>query len=157
MSPVTISVNVSATANLVLNNAPTVTGHGGNVWVDSTTDAISIGVPASGDVGGTVPATLALTLGAPASFAPFTPGLATLTVSDPSGDHPGHLVNGAFFLPQPLLAGGSPLPAVVKAYSAPASNDAVVVGFTQPIAATDALRTGAYAKTLTFTLSTTNP
>jgi hypothetical protein len=37
------------------------------------------------------------------------------------------------------------------------SNDSVGVTFTQPIAATDALRTGAYAKTLTFTLSTTSP
>jgi hypothetical protein len=132
-------------------------------------------VPATGDVGGTVPATLALTLGGAATFAPFTPGLANtyaatttatvissagdaaLTVSDPSSDHPGHLVNGAFFLPQPLLAAGSPLPAVVKTYDAPVSNDAVAVAFTQAIAATDALRTGAYAKTLTFTLSTTNP
>ena len=32
-----------------------------------------------------------------------------------------------------------------------------IVGFKQSIAATDALRTGSYAKTLTFTLSTTNP
>ena len=33
----------------------------------------------------------------------------------------------------------------------------MTIGFKQPIAATDALRTGNYAKTLTFTLSTTNP
>ena len=39
----------------------------------------------------------------------------------------------------------------------PVSNDAVTVGFTQPIGATDALRTGTYSKTLTFTLSTTTP
>ena len=37
------------------------------------------------------------------------------------------------------------------------SNDAVTIGFKQPIGATDALRTGTYAKTLTFTLSTTAP
>ena len=37
------------------------------------------------------------------------------------------------------------------------SNDAVTVGFTQRVEATDALRTGAYSKTLTFTLSTTQP
>jgi amidase len=49
-------------------------------------------------VGGTVPATLSLTLGAPATFGPLVPGVAS-----------------------------------------------------------DALRTGAYSKTLTFTLSTTNP
>ena len=36
-------------------------------------------------------------------------------------------------------------------------NDAVTLGFQQPIAANDALRAGAYAKTLTFTLSSTTP
>ena len=168
--PVTINVTVAATANFVLSNAPTLTGHGGNVWVDTVTDAISVGVPATGDVNGTVPATLALTLGGPATFTPFTPGIAktytatttanvistaadaTLTVADLSADHPGYLVNGAFVLPQPLQGLG-----VVKTYTGPASNDSVAVTFTQPIAATDALRTGAYSKTLTFTLSTTNP
>jgi hypothetical protein len=33
----------------------------------------------------------------------------------------------------------------------------VTVGFKQAISRTDALRTGTYAKTLTYTLSTTNP
>ena len=37
------------------------------------------------------------------------------------------------------------------------SNDSVTLTFKQPIAANDALRTGTYSKTLTFTLSTTNP
>ena len=37
------------------------------------------------------------------------------------------------------------------------SNDAFSIGFSQHIGANDALRTGTYAKTLTFTLSTTNP
>ena len=37
------------------------------------------------------------------------------------------------------------------------SNDAVTIAFQQAIGANDALRTGAYSKTLTFTLSTTNP
>ena len=37
------------------------------------------------------------------------------------------------------------------------SNDAVTVTFRQAIGATDALRTGAYTRTLTFTLSTTTP
>ena len=75
------------------------------------TDSVSVPAP----VGGTVPATLSLTLGAPASFGAFTPGItkgvhggatanvistaldATLTESDP-----GHLINGAFTLPEPL-------------------------------------------------------
>ena len=46
---------------------------------------------------------------------------------------------------------------MLPTWSAPASNDAVTVTFKQSIGAADALRTGAYAKTLTFTLSTTTP
>ena len=42
-------------------------------------------------------------------------------------------------------------------YAGPVSNDAVAIAFKQPIAANDALSTGAYSKTLTFTLSTTTP
>jgi hypothetical protein len=38
-----------------------------------------------------------------------------------------------------------------------ASHDPVTVTFRQTIGANDALRTGAYAKTLTFTLTTTSP
>ena len=45
----------------------------------------------------------------------------------------------------------------MKTYSAPVANNLVTVQFRQPVASTDALRTGVYAKTLTFTLSTTNP
>ena len=37
------------------------------------------------------------------------------------------------------------------------SNDPVTVTFQQHVGADDALRTGTYAKTLTFTLSTTTP
>ena len=43
-----------------------------------------------------------------------------------------------------------------NAWTAPVSN-AVTIAFKQAIGATDALRTGSYSKTLTFTLSTTNP
>lgn len=128
-----------------------------------------------GTVAGTVPATLSLTLGAPASFGAFTPGAtatytavqkatvistagdATLTVSDPSSVATGHLVNGSFSLAEPLKAGGSVLPATVKTYSAPVSNDAVDVELTQLVKQNDPLRTGAYSKTLTYTLSTTTP
>ncbi len=145
----------------------------------------------SGDtVGGTVPATLALTMGAPASFGAFTPGLQTdyfatttanvistagdamLSVADPSTTNTGKLVNGAFALPETLQAnavrgttsngvyapvGGSAAPTSLLTWAAPASNDAVTVGFKQSIKANDALRTGQYSKTLTFTLSTTTP
>ena len=111
-----------------------------------------------------MPATLSLTLAGPASFGPFTPGVtrttrrrrrervstagdATLTVSDS-----GHLTNGAFSLPQPLVVELSK-----AVWTGPVTNDLVTVAFKQHIDATDALRTGAYSKTLTFTLSTTTP
>ena len=89
-------------------------------------------------------------------------GDATLSVADPSSDHTGHLVNGAFFLPAPLQAAANTgafasLPTPLLTYSGPISNDVVSLKFKQPIGASDALRTGTYAKTLTFTLSTTTP
>ena len=120
---------------------------------------------ATGEVGGTVPATLALTLGAPASFGAFTPGVAkeytattTANVVSTAGDaalsvsDPGHLSNGAFSLPAPLQVELSK-----ASWAAPVSNDTVSILFRQPIAATDPLRTGSYSRTLTFTLSTTSP
>ncbi|MBE2319184.1 hypothetical protein DVA67_024625 [Solirubrobacter sp. CPCC 204708] len=122
-----------------------------------------------GTVGGTVPATLALSLSAPASFEPFVPGVAkeytatthatvtstagdaTLTVAD-TGANPGHLANGAFTLASPLQGLG-----VVKSWTGPTSNEDVTVTFKQAIGGNEPLRTGTYAKALTFTLSTTNP
>ena len=121
-------------------------------------------------VGGTVPATLALTLAGPVSFGAFTPGVAreysafttanvvstagdaALTITDPASVATGHLVNGSFALPRPLAGLGT-----VKTWAAPTSNEAVPVEFKQAIGATDALRTGTYSKALTFTLSTTTP
>jgi hypothetical protein len=44
-----------------------------------------------------------------------------------------------------------------SSWTAPASNDSVAIGFSQHIGANDALRTGTYSQTLTFTLSTTQP
>ena len=43
------------------------------------------------------------------------------------------------------------------AYTGPVSGDPVTLDFRQAIGAADALRSGTYAKTLTFTLSTTQP
>jgi X-Pro dipeptidyl-peptidase len=75
-----------------------------------------------GEVGGTVPPTLSLTIAGPASFGAFTPGVArdylttlaatvtssaadaALSVSDASTSAPGHLINGAYALAQPLQA-----------------------------------------------------
>ena len=65
---------------------------------------------------------------------------------------PGHLANGAFELPQPLRVDIAP-----ASWTGPVSNASVAITFRQAIAATDALRTGSYSKTLTFTLSTTAP
>ena len=62
------------------------------------------------------------------------------------------LSNGAFSLAEPLQVSLSK-----SAWTGPTSNESVTVNFKQPIAATDPLRTGAYSKTLTFTLSTTTP
>ena len=42
-------------------------------------------------------------------------------------------------------------------YDGPVTNDTPTLTFTQGITQTEALRTGPYSKTLTFTLSTTNP
>ncbi|WP_053225978.1 LamG-like jellyroll fold domain-containing protein [Solirubrobacter soli] len=118
-----------------------------------------------GTTGGTVPATLALTLSGNASFGAFTPGVdkeytaqATANVVSTAGDAalafsaPGHLANGAFELPEPLQVTLSR-----STWTAPAANDPVTIAFKQRVKATDALRTGAYARTLTFTLSTTTP
>ena len=44
-----------------------------------------------------------------------------------------------------------------SAWTGPVSNGPVAITFRQPIAANDPLRTGTYAKTVTFTLSTTTP
>ena len=117
-----------------------------------------------GTVGGSVPATLSLTLGAPATFGAFTPGAdrsytatTSANVVSTAGDASltvdgGKLANGTFTLPEPLQVAFSK-----STWTAPASNDAVTITFTQHIGATDALRTGSYSKTLTFTLSTTTP
>jgi glycerophosphoryl diester phosphodiesterase len=138
---------------------------------------------------GTVPATLSLSVGTPASFGSFVPGVAgdytasmtanvissagsaTLTIADPSTATAGRLVNGAFSLPTAVQAsatspGGvaatapvtvSDAPGTLLTYAKPVANDAVSIAFKQSIGANDALRTGAYAKTLILTLSTTQP
>jgi hypothetical protein len=156
---------------------------------NGTTEVDGSYTQASGGVSGTVPATLALSLGPAATFGQFTPALtkdydaqssatvtstagdATLSVGDPdTSATSGHLVNGAFALPSPLLAsatsghatGGalaavSSTPLTLLTYGGPVSNDAVTLNFRQHIGQNDPLRTGNYSKTLTFTLSTTNP
>ena len=48
-------------------------------------------------------------------------------------------------------------PLTLHTYGGPVSNDPVTIRLKQAIGASEALRTGAYAKTLTFTVSTTAP
>ncbi len=86
-----------------------------------------------------------------------TAGDAALAVTDPSTTAPGKLVNGSHSLAEPLQVGGAPLPATVKRWDGPTSAEPVELAFTQHIGARDPLRTGTYSKTLTLTLSTTNP
>jgi sugar phosphate isomerase/epimerase len=102
-----------------------------------------------------------------------TAGDATLSVNDPGLVAPGHLVNGAFSLPSPLnvkatnsanpnnayaaLPEASGTPLSLLTYSGPVNGDQVTIGFRQAIGAADVLRSGNYTKTLTFTLSTTQP
>ncbi|HWK29816.1 MAG TPA: M64 family metallopeptidase [Solirubrobacter sp.] len=158
--------------------------HGSQSGGGACSGDVSVDAP----VGGTVAATLSLTLGAPATFGTFVPGAsrtytasttanvvstageAAFSVTDPSTTSPGRLVNGTFALrlgvqaqatsPAGTSAGfgavsGSPL--ALLTYGGPVSNDNVALAFRQSIGDTDPLRTGTYGKTLTFTLSTTQP
>ncbi len=144
----------------------------------------------TGNVGGTVTPTLALSLGAPVGFGVFTAGQvntylantsatvtstagnAALAVADASTTSPGHLINGTSVLPRAVRAkatnsansnantvygdvSGTPL--TLLTYPKEITNDAVTLMFSQDIGANDALRSGSYSKTLTFTLSTTAP
>jgi hypothetical protein len=101
-----------------------------------------------------------------------TAGDALRTAADPSAIAPGHLLNGTTAMPQPLSASASsaigtsapeaPIgdtanPTSLLTYGGPVTNDQVTLTFKQAIGATDALRTGSYAKTFVFTLSTTRP
>jgi alpha-L-rhamnosidase len=155
-------------------------GSGDYRFLVADVDAVSV----SGEVSGNVPATLALGLAGPAQLGSFQPGVtrdyttslpatvtssagdAALSVHDPSATAPGHLLNGAIALAQPLQVaaggalapvGGASDPTPLHSWSGPVSHDAVAITVQQRIEAGDALRTGTYAKTLTFTLATTAP
>jgi hypothetical protein len=156
----------------------------GNTAVKTTNfNVYDLDTPVGGGAGGSVPATLSLTLGTAASFGAFVPGVdrtymastnatvissagdAALTVADPDASANGRLVNGTFALTEAVEAKanagafgavtGSGLRLVT--YTGPISNDIVAVDFRQHIGVNEPLRTGTYAKTLTFTLSTTTP
>ncbi|RKQ93219.1 trehalose utilization protein [Solirubrobacter pauli] len=101
-----------------------------------------------------------------------TAGDATLSVADASPTATGKLVNGSFSLASPVqvkatsAAGagaalanvaGTSAPTPVLTYSGPVSNDEVTLSYAQAIGVNEALRTGSYSKTFTYTLSTTTP
>src|SRR3954470_24751740 len=110
-TPTAADVGMALYCSVSVNNGgATVFKNGGAPEILSATNA-------DGGAGATVPATLALTLGTPAAFGPFTPGVgkdydasttanvistagnATLSIADPSATTTGRLVNGAFSLP----------------------------------------------------------
>ena len=103
-----------------------------------------------------------------------TAGNATLAVTDNSAAATGRLVNGTFALTQPLqvnatdaanapsayapLSATAGTPTTLLTLSAPTAGAVgTTIGVRQVIAANEVLRAGTYSKTLTFTLSTTQP
>ena len=137
-----------------------------------------------GGAGATVPATLALTLGgrrrlrrvharASAKDYDVVHG-ANVTQHggrrDAQRGRPGHRLGRAGWSTarsrslsrcRPRSAGAfAPVgaaPLTLHSYSGPTSNDPLTIRFRQTIGASEPLRTGAYSKTFTFTLSTTTP
>ena len=97
---------------------------------------------------------------------------AILTVADPSTVASGHLLNGDAPLPSAMQVSGASAngtssgfqavpdtadPATLVTYTGPVTNEQLALTFKQPVAQTDALRTGGYVKTFVFTLSTDQP
>ena len=119
----------------------------------------------------------------PISFGAFTPGVArtyiastTATVISSAGDATLSVVDPSTnsraawstarsrwrcrSRPGPArraFAALSGTPLTLKTYAGPVANDMSTLDFQQRIGANDPLRTGTYSKTLTYTLSTTNP
>ncbi len=134
------------------------------------------------------PGTLSLTLGPAGDLGTLLPSIArdytmsftatasasaaqsVLTVVDPSPTAPGHLVNGAAALAQPLqmtaadathqtgaFAAVSATPLTLLSFATPLNQDAITIQVKQSVATTDALTRGSYGKTLTFTLTAVQP
>ena len=94
----------------------------------------------------------------------------TSSYSDLSGTQPGRLVNGTYALTDalqvratnatqtnPAYGAISATPRTLLSYPSWVAADPVTIGFRQTVRPTEALLAGAYEKTLTFTLSTTQP
>ena len=97
-----------------------------------------------------------------------TAGHALLTAGDVSPVNTGRMVNGAHALSSPLQVkagdGGvcTPLgslasPTTLLTFDGPVTAGAVPLAFEQAVGATEALRSGTYTKSVTYTLSTTAP
>jgi hypothetical protein len=140
---------------------------GGNV-----PSVLQLSVAGGGSFGTFVPGVGTTYNTALAASATTTTADAALSVADLSGDQPGKLVNGAFALANPVGVRAVGLgddaatipftpvtgaPQTLKSWSAPMTAAPLTLGLRQQITSTEALRAGAYSKTLTFTLSTTTP
>ncbi len=99
-----------------------------------------------------------------------TDAASRLTAEDASATHTGHLVQGIYYLPEPLEVqataeekGSSTgvrtlaAPETLLNFAEPFADDLLTVRFTQKIGDKVGLHTGVYAKTITLTLSTTTP
>ncbi len=142
-----------------------------NGTVDGTVPAtLSLSLGAAPDFGAFVPGVGQTYTASTAASVVSSAGDGALSVFDPSSNARGRLVNGAFALTAPLQAkaasaGGTgsafaalgDAPTNLLTYSGPVSNDHVTIDFQQAVGANEPLRTGTYSKTLTFTLSTTQP
>ncbi|MDA0184101.1 glycerophosphodiester phosphodiesterase family protein [Solirubrobacter phytolaccae] len=142
---------------------------------DRTADGPTMTFPTP--VGGTVPATLGLTLAGNLSFGTFVPGVARdydaateATITSSAQDAAltvtgGKLANGSRTLASPLqVKAGATMPLTpldgtlaLQSWTGPVSREVTPIAVRQSIAANDPLATGTYATTLTFTLSTTQP
>lgn len=159
---------------------------GGSIaYGPSTPVALGVQVPATvieQPIGGTVGAVLALELGTAPSFGAFTPGLprtytatstatvtttlrdARLTVADADTTATGRLVNGDSALATPLRVaadGGAPAalsaPVTLRTFPRAVAGEDVSLAYEQTIGAREGIEVGSYAKTLTFSLSTSTP
>ena len=144
------------TSNIVGGDVPTAL----NLSIASTVASLGTFVPA---VARNYDTSLAATV-------TTTTGDAALSVTDPDTANPGHLVNGTFSLPSaltaratsanqtnPAYAAVSGTPLSLLSWTGPTTSEPIQFGFRQAIGATDILRSGSYAKALTFTLATTQP
>ena len=153
-----VVVTVSARATTVVNS--------------TVTPTLSLTLGGTPTLGTFVAGIAATYTGTSTTTVTSTAGDAVLTAGDASPVAPGRLVNGTSALLAPLQikaasAGGfggdfNPLgalsnPTPLLSYTGPVTRDAITLSYSQTIAATEPLRSGAYTKAITYTLATTAP